>query len=127
MSERWTAPLGTPTMERHPHPDPPEGPTMSGTVTLHYPSHGYRGGGSPCPDCGRDGGTPDLAHAGWTGSGDLDLSLAGLRCTAELLSRLLAPYAQSGAQDRLGDAEALASYLADAMARLDLMAGGLDR
>lgn len=92
-------------------------------VTLAYPSQPYTPGESPCPDCGRYGGTPHLVHAGEAPDGTLDLSLAGLRCTAEALWRMVD--AHEGGDDLSDEALPLADYLRQALVLLDTRAGGV--
>lgn len=96
---------------------------MARTVTLSHPSTRFApgDGSGPCPDCGRCGGTPYLTHGGEAPDGTEDASLAGLRCTAEALAaRLDTPEGEA-----LPEVQALAFFLARALGRLDLAAGGV--
>lgn len=97
---------------------------MSGTVTLRHPSTPYRpGGDGPCPTCGRFGGHPEVTHGGEFPHGAPDVSLAGLRCTAEAAVRALT---SDGPECDPGEGVALLRFLADTLALLDRAAGGVD-
>jgi hypothetical protein len=82
----------------------------------------------PCPDCGRYGGHPTYPHGGQSMDGaDLDLSLAGLRCTAEALVGMVEALGTAlyGAGDET-DAHYMAVSLYERIAHLDYLAGGVD-